>query len=199
MVGIRPEPYEMWGPFVSYTSTSFWNKSIFKSVEGRSTFLRNVVTCLQNYKIVTSQKAVICSVASTNVSFNLLKLPLRNNATTYFTPGQYYCSDYCNLLSCSNPHIRLQQGVKTNSTKTSHEMSLMYKLPVVHSSKHPLILPHTRLFPLYLTFLYTDIFSDVFVFAFTLNLRFLLAFYNVKNCVVFWKRVVFVHFYSSLL
>jgi len=115
MVGRKIKSSEMLGPFFWFPSTSFLNKSIFKSVEGRSTFFRNVVTCLQNHKGVTTQKAVVCSVASTNVSFNLLKLPLHNFGATYITPDQYYSSWYWNLPSCSNPHIRLQQGVKTTA------------------------------------------------------------------------------------
>ena len=114
MVGMRLESSEIWGPFVGFPSTSFLNTSIFKPVEGSSTFLRNVVTCLQNYRSVTSEKAVICSVASTNVSFNLLKLPLPNFVATLIpqasitVPGIGICRHVPIHISDYNSAWRLQ-------------------------------------------------------------------------------------------
>jgi len=90
------------------------------------------------------------------------------------------------------------RGREDYSTKTSHKMSPMYKVPVVHSFKHPLILPHPRLFPLYWRFVYWYIFR-CFRFCFHAEFTISASFYNVKNCVVFWRCVVFVHVYSSLL
>jgi hypothetical protein len=184
----------MWGPFFCFPSASFLNKSIFKSVEGSSS------TCLQNYKGVTSQKAVIRvrSVASTNVSFNLLNLTLPNFAATYITPGQYYSSWYWNLPSCSNPHIRLQQGVKTIAerppTKRHQCISCQsFTTSTSHSYYHtPVFFRYIWRFVNWYIF---RCFRDCFHAEFTIPT----SFYNVKNCVLFWTCVVFVYIYISLL
>ena len=193
MVGMRLKFSEMWGPFVWFPSTSFFKKS----VEGRSTFLRNVVICLQKYRGVTSQKAVICRVASTNMSFNLLKLPLPDFAATYITPGQYYSSWYWNLPSCSNPHIRLQHGVKTTlwrpPTKCHQCISCQsFTASTSHSYYHT---PFFRYIWRFVNWYIFQCFRDCFHAEFTMSA----SFYNVKNCAVFWRCVVFVHIYSSLL
>jgi len=197
-VGMRLESFEMWGLFVWFPSTSFLKKSIFKSVEGRSTFLQNAVTCLQNYKGVTSQKAVLCSVASTNMSFNLLKLQLPNFAATYITPDQYYSSWYWNLPSSSNAHIRLQQGVKTTArrppTKCHQRRSFQSFTASTSQSYY-----HTPVFFRYIWRLVNWYIFRCFRVCFPAEFTISASFCNVKNCVVFWRCVVFVYIYSSLL